>query len=211
MKLIEDLGTDKNKKYIRFGIYECPICLSSFKARTQDVKSGKSTKCLSCANRIKNTKHGLSNTRIYNIYMDMKSRCYRSKDKNFRQYGGVGIKICSEWLNNFINFYIWSINNHYDNSKEIDRIDNDKGYSPNNCRWVDGNIQSQNIRQQRKNNTSGYKGVSYSKIFKKWIACISVNKKRIHLGYFHNAEDGAKAYNKYVLENKLNHTLNKID
>ena len=48
-------------------------------------------------------------------------------------------------------------------------------------------------------------------MFKKWVACINVANKRKHLGYFKNAIDGAKAYNKYVLENKLNHTLNKIN
>lgn len=210
MKLITDLGTDKKRKYVRFGIYECPICLSHFEARTVDVNNKKSTKCKSCANRIKNTKHGLSNTRLYNIYMDMKSRCYRIKDKNFIQYGARGKDICKEWKDDFQSFYDWAMSNGYNKAKEIDRKNNDLGYSPDNCRWVSSLVQSQNIRQKRKNNTSGYKGVSFSKVFKKWVAYINVANKRKHLGYFEDAIDGAKAYNQYVIDNNLEHTLNEI-
>ena len=142
--------------------------------------------------------------------MHMKSRCYRKKDKSFIEYGERGIVICEEWNTDFISFYNWSIKNGYDETKEIDRIDNNKGYSKNNCRWVDGLVQSQNIRQKRKNNTSGYKGVSFSKVFKKWVAYINVANKRKHLGYFEDAIDGAKAYNQYVIDNNLEHTLNEI-
>ena len=100
-------------------------------------------------------KHGLSNGRIYRIYALMKQRCNDKNCKAYKNYGGRGIKICEFWENDFMSFYNWSINNGYDDSLTLDRIDNNKGYSPENCRWVDRYIQSNN----RRNNTLiTYKG-----------------------------------------------------
>ena len=81
---------------------------------------------------------------LYNIYKDMKRRCYNPKRSNYKYYGGKGIKVCDEWLNSFKTFKEWSLANGfvYDNnlSREerlsIDRIDVTKDYSPDNCRWI---------------------------------------------------------------------------
>lgn len=92
------------------------------------------------------TTHGKSNTRIYHIYKDMLRRCNDASRKGFERYGGRGIKVCPEWdcKDGFDAFYKWSMKNGYADNLSIDRMDNDKGYSPDNCRWTTSEIQANN-------------------------------------------------------------------
>ena len=151
-----------------------------------------------------NKTHGLGYPRLYSTWTNMKDRVLNPKHKQCSDYGGRGITICEEWKNDPTDFYNWAISNGYEENKglSIDRIDNDGNYCPENCRWTTRTIQSRNKRIQ-KNNTSGYKGVSFIKDKNKYRVQIMINKKQIHLGYFKTAVEGAIAYNNYIIENNL--------
>ena len=124
----------------------------------------------------KNTKHGMTKHRLYDVWKQIKYRCTNPKSKYYKNYGGRGITISKEWLdvNNFINDMYPS----YKEGLSIDRIDNDKGYCSNNCRWANRSVQSRNTRQIRTSNKSSYRGVSWCKRTKKWLCQIQVSYKK---------------------------------
>lgn len=110
----------------------------------------------------KNTynKHSLSNHKVYQAWANIVYRCTNKKDKYFKDYGERGITVCNEWKNDFMSFYNWSISNGYIDGLSIDRINNNENYEPDNCRWVNMQLQQRNTRVLRTTNTSGYRGVS---------------------------------------------------
>lgn len=99
--------------------------------------------------------HWESRTRCYSIWKAMKTRCYNPNADGFKYYGARGITVCKAWLRSFEAFYSWSLENGFSEQPKgtpkaeilsIDRIDNDKGYAPDNCRWVPLGKQSANRR-----------------------------------------------------------------
>ena len=79
----------------------------------------------------------------------MKRRCYNKEDEHYKWYGARGITVCSEWKNSYTNFENWALENGYDDSLSIDRIDGNGNYEPLNCRWVTQKVQCNNVRSNR--------------------------------------------------------------
>lgn len=92
-----------------------------------------------------NYRHGMSHTRIHNIWSAMVRRCSNPNVQRYNRYGGRGIKVCREW-GGFEAFYEWATANGYRDDLSIDRIDPDGGYHPENCRWIPLPKQSDNRR-----------------------------------------------------------------
>lgn len=95
--------------------------------------------------------HVVNDSRLRKVYKGMKNRCYNEYSHSYKNYGGRGITVCDEWLNDFKVFEEWAIATGYDKDAErnkytLDRIDVNKGYSPENCRWITGAEQQRNKR-----------------------------------------------------------------
>jgi len=95
--------------------------------------------CYSCGRKIaskKKIKHNMVNHSLYRKWSDIKKRCYNPKVDRYKNYGALGIKVCDEWKNDFLNFYNWSIKNGWREGLTIERKDNYKDYSPDNCTYI---------------------------------------------------------------------------
>ena len=145
LTVIEDSGKrTKNGTVIWKCLCDCGnvslVAANNLKSKTHPTIS------CGCERKKRFLKDGytLLNKRLYNIFSGMKERCYSPKHPRYKNYGGKGIHICSGWLSDYMSFYNWAMQNGYDESKTIDRIDNSKGYSPQNCRWVAAKDQSGN-------------------------------------------------------------------
>ena len=121
----------------------------------------------------------MGRTRLGYIYKGMKSRCFWEKDKDYKNYGARGITVCDEWYSprkhrGWIAFKKWAYSHGYKEGLTIDRIDNSKGYSPDNCRWVSMKVQNNN---RRNNRLITYK--NETKTLSQWSEILGVHKNTI--------------------------------
>lgn len=109
--------------------------------------------------RLEVTSHCQSKTPLYKTWVGMKDRCYREGHKYFAHYGGKGITVCDEWLHDYMAFKAWAEDHGYKKGLTIDRIDNNKGYSPENCKW---STQKEQLNNRSINRILEYKGEKYT-------------------------------------------------
>jgi len=153
--------------------------------RQPDLKSGRTSSCgclFSEQLAARNSKHGLSNTKLCSTWRAMKGRCYNPNCRAFKNYGGRGIGVCDEWRNDLEAFYNWSMANGYQDNLSIDRIDVNGDYSPNNCRWTTKIVQANNTRS---NHLLEYEGRTQT--IAEWSREVGIKQhtivRRLNLGW----------------------------
>ena len=153
--------------------------------RATHLRSGASKSC-GCYGKekltIRNTTHGGNKTSLHYHWLDIKKRCSNPKFRQFKDYGGRGIYVSEEWINNFPAFRDWSLANGYRKGLTIDRIDNDGPYAPWNCRWVDRVTQNNNKRSNHLLTVNG-KTQSITKWSKEFGISESVIRGRLKRGW----------------------------
>ena len=142
--------------------------------------------------------------RLFEIWRKMHYRCENPKHNQYKNYGGRGITVCDEW-NSFVYFSAWAITHGYSDDLTIDRIDNDKGYSPDNCRWATAKEQANNKQRSIPVYVNGVpKSFSVRQRNKKWEYRIEVDRtpirKQISKCGFNTKEEAVEAATKYILD-----------
>lgn len=156
------------------------------------------------------TTHGKTHTRLFGVWCSMKNRCHNQNDPN---YGGRGINVCPEWEKNFESFYTWAMENGYDplakfGESTIDRIDNNRGYSPENCRITNASQQANN---RRSTNLITYRGTTrttteWAKYFGKsrsWVSKMTEDQRTEVFDAYERYKSEHGSYPKYLSKNYI--------
>ena len=143
-KVIDYSHYDKDKK-LNFIKVICNKCGNIKYISSNRLKTSKHLYCNNCKDKSRIVK----NSRLHRIWSNMKTRCYNPTSNRYYCYGGRGIKVCDEWLNNYKSFQSWALNNGYNDNLTLDRINNNKNYEPNNCRWATYKQQLNNSSRNR--------------------------------------------------------------
>lgn len=127
-------------------LFDCRcVCGKITTVKSYSLTSGHTKSC-GC----KKIKHGYAHKeRLYETWKNMRRRCLDPKNKRWDQYGGKGITVCKEWLNNYMPFRNWAMDNGYQDNLTIDRKDSNGNYEPDNCRWTDAKTQMNNVSRNR--------------------------------------------------------------
>jgi len=169
------------------------------------IRSGATTSC-GCAGRDNSAKarttHGATSHELYGTWWQMLERCENPKNSVYAHYGERGISVCDEWRDRVAGFAAFTSDmGERPAGCTLDRIDNDKGYSKENCEWAKHSVQVRN-RAKSADKTSRFKGVSWDARGRNWRANIRIDGKQTYLGTFKSEEAAFRAYSlayeKYV-------------
>lgn len=144
-------------------------CGNEVEVDGNSLRSGKSTGCRRCAVPHNRTKY--TGDPIQTIWAGMKQRCYDPNQNRYNIYGGRGILIYQKWLDDPTKFYEWAYSNGYKEGLSIERVDNDKGYIPSNCKFIPLSKQAEN---RRTNNYIELNGKT--KTLSKWCRDLGMNR-----------------------------------
>ena len=180
-------------------MYRCkqPNCNKEFETIISRVKNNhtKSCGCLrkKCQGRDKT--HGMTKSSAYRIWCGIKKRCYNENNKDFLNYGGRGIKVCDRWKCSFENFYkdMWP---RPSTKHSIDRIEGDKDYAPDNCKWSTSKEQNCNRKDNIHITINGE-----TKVLKEWAKIKGINYQTVYSRIF---------YSNWSVENALSLPNQKI-
>lgn len=197
LTMIEKIGIKEvgnNGKRLSCAIFKCD-CGNEKQIIIAKVKNGRTLSCGCLHKRMFNhKKHGLTKHPLFSKWTDIKSRCYNKNVDMYKNYGGRGIKVCDEWLNDFMSFYNWSIENGWEEGLQIDRVNFNGDYEPNNCQFITG---AENCaigkRRVRKDNKYGFVGVYFKKATNKFGAEITSDTRQRHIGYYNTLEEAVEA------------------
>lgn len=128
------------------GEFECPYCGTIRILRLKKGREQGSCGCMSGG-----PTHRLVNHPTYNTWKSMKARCYNPQATGYQNYGGRGISVCPSWLHSFAAFHHWAITHGWQQGLTVERINNNRNYSPRNCKWVPRGKQSRNRRMNKLN------------------------------------------------------------
>ena len=142
-RTIKCQGYDKNRR-VRWATVECKVCKRIYEVDPNKLQYRKHCGCIK-SGRIVNRYRAIY-PKLNNLYKDMILRCYNKKRLCYNNYGGRGITVCDEWRADSNVFCKWALENGYEENLSIDRIDNNLGYYPKNCRWTTITEQNRNKR-----------------------------------------------------------------
>jgi hypothetical protein len=201
LTLIENTNLKRTTGYV----WKC-LCDCGNITYVPTSQIGTTTNSCGCYKIQSHRTHNESRSRLYNIWILMKARCYRKASPSYKNYGGRGITICDEWIHSYETFRTWALENGYKENLSIDRIDVNGNYCPENCRWADNSTQVNNRRPYGKIPITGIVQMKNGV----YLGQVTVNGKRIHCGASKDLNIAIQKRNDYIKSHNLKNKLSEI-